>query len=1230
MNVSSAASTKNAHAHPPAYLHQISQLRTPLKQLYAVPRAHFLQLIHDYPKKAGLYFNLARTLDSKARITLLCKTELTVIKLFQKAVDLLTEEGSHSLTLAQAFKEARFYSLRGGHVDKIRKKFYLKMIANSSCPEQFYRALASIEDRYVRLNKIHKLSKGVIMSNFDLLMKGLEYDPLDDEAYVTLAVGSYWLDRALRMPKGSIVCWKQLLLQAIDINPNSSSALFSLACMIQHSNVLKMDEYSKKMFIPLNEKEFIELKSQDDLLEYIKDGKTVLRVRLLNGEVLSRTDLLIRLYQLSDGKEAFIKALDVVYKEQGFRIFVEELLSSSVTLELKWDMVFSIIEYIMMPWDRYKEGTSHLFRWVKEHAALALEKQILLAQDVNEGSKLYDANVSFETLNQTSLKELLDLIQKEPKRAALYCNLARKFHLLGYDSDDSLHEFGYKDSSQLFFTAIKLDPMNSYFYYYFVKNNNNEHREESVKIYLMAIDLNPKESFFYSDLAKHIPRYISLFDGKKFSQNKLIFEALSLNPRNDEAYTYLGKIAKKEAVILSTGEILTRQECYLKALEINPRNIEAYIYLFLHLVGGQENLETRAQESQTLRVEVQGNKLDPEDLLLQACQIQRKIFFNRVSTYDIYKTPEYLKFLKRLKESALPSTLKQYVYARTLNLLRNLRDDNYFSRNDYHYDQLVRELFNFFRHEERIPLAMDPTLYTTKKKYLMDVYQGLRFSSHAIPAILELIRQLHKEELIYKNRWPFALTSKKEFIIERMPQLNHHPLAYCYLADLMEKDESVMLTFVDVIEIEESFIMNKQKFSKRELYLKAIERIQKTPSQNPIDLDHYAMSYSSVAHDLEQDERITLLDGSLVSSEELCLKALKLDRKCALAYHILARNFHGSIELEGMSYQSKRDLYLQAIHASPYDPIAYYELGRTLQEKETVVLMNGVTLSKKKLYIRAIQLGIKNPHTYYEMGVMMNEKDQIYFPWNPSVTFIKGNLLAKAFELAPTHSFYLYKFTDYLLKRRKTAENLALTYSTIDSRYPFFPSLEPECSASSSKQSSDHQDCKRVKTEQEENRQMTSSKTELVAKTFSKTVETSETTGEIDLQNIDYYIAFFRKASCEASSIDDFWKGVSSLATVEYKGEHLSEQQFYIQFLKEYPNHPKAYEKLRSLLTEFCYEDDLDSSEEVSSSTDSEDSLNSNTSNNEEEDVSSDTLSNDELSSDEEENFHSGYEPLSQ
>ncbi|KAM9997183.1 hypothetical protein ACTFIZ_007947 [Dictyostelium cf. discoideum] len=153
---------------------------------------------------------------------------------------------------------------------------------------------------------------------------------------------------------------------------------------------------------------------------------------------------------------------------------------------------------------------------------------------------------------QTPVQDLLKAIKENLFYSALHVNLARKFDELGYENTDSLHQFGYKDINQLLFTAIKLDPI-SYVYYYLSQINDSSISDIREKFYLMAIHLNPKDGIFYSGLAKNT----------KMSQQQLLLHALSLNPKDDKAYIYLGRIARKQVISISSDEELNEKSVTL-------------------------------------------------------------------------------------------------------------------------------------------------------------------------------------------------------------------------------------------------------------------------------------------------------------------------------------------------------------------------------------------------------------------------------------------------------------------------------------------------------------------------------------------------------------------------------------------------------------------------------------------------------------------------------------------
>lgn len=82
-------------------------------------------------------------------------------------------------------------------------------------------------------------------------------------------------------------------------------------------------------------------------------------------------------------------------------------------------------------------------------------------------------------------------------------------------------------------------------------------------------------------------------------------KAIELNPRNDAAYTSLGRIYRNQ------GKYSQAEEAFKKAIELNPRNDEAY--LFLGWIYLEENNLLRAEESYKKAIE-----LNPENDKLYA------------------------------------------------------------------------------------------------------------------------------------------------------------------------------------------------------------------------------------------------------------------------------------------------------------------------------------------------------------------------------------------------------------------------------------------------------------------------------------------------------------------------------------------------------------------------------------------------------------------------------------
>ncbi|MGR3973258.1 MAG: hypothetical protein QRY72_01580 [Candidatus Rhabdochlamydia sp.] len=969
---------------------QLLDFQTSPHELYAIPLAQFLRVIQEYPEEPAPYFNLAKTTYSNDQVTVINRARLTPMDLLQKSMELLPEDELISLAYANALKYFSLGLSEDPLLNELQEKLYLKIMATHSDPRKLYTQLALVRKYHVDLEQIHELSFNQKLSNKELLFKAIEENAQDDEAYLALALGSYNLGQAIIMPDGMIACWKHLLLQALDINPNNPLTLLSLVWLMPASNQLALDERLLDPKNSLSREAYDTLRLDPNSLTYTEASPLTSKVTLFNGKVVDQADVIIELHAVD--QTFFFAALHMLnselIQEKEFNRVIKKILAISRDLSTQWNLVFATLEYLICGCSS-DEKSDQLLLWIEKHYEAALDKKIFSIH-CGKTEGFYASHASFDVICQTPVQDLLKAIKENRFHSALYVNLARKFDELGYESSNSLHQFGYKDINQLLFTAIKLDPKNSYAYYYLSQINDSNISDMKGKFYLMAIHLNPEEGAFYSGLAKNVRGSITFFNQTKMSQHQLLIHALSLNPNDDIAYTYLGRIARKQAISISSDEKLTEKKCYLKALELNPRNQQAYVLLFTVLNKAYEDNPMAADES----ILVNQKKMALEDLLFTACQIHPRLFSELIRYSRIYLSKKYLKFLEKLEHSTLPRAFKRGIYIRTQDFFKFFVGPDYETHEADNYVHLIKKIFSFFRHEEQMSLS-----HQVKKEYLIETYGNFLSHKRQIPYALELIQQLEPFEQMTLNYSSNVFVNKKEFILARISQLDHHPLAYTALADQLGDNEKVKI--------------EEQQFSKRELYLEAIRKIPAQTPYTPMDLGYYAISYSSLANHLDGDEDVVISDN-VWSRRKLCLKALELDHECALAYHVLAKNFQSPLQIQHIPYHSAQQLYLQAIKVTPHHPIPYYELGRTLKASEAVLLPDHHRYSQRQLYIRAIQLGIQDPHAYYQMGIMMSDQDQIYFPYNREKRLSKVNVLARALELEPSSHFYLYKLVDYL------------------------------------------------------------------------------------------------------------------------------------------------------------------------------------------------------------------------
>ena len=183
--------------------------------------------------------------------------------------------------------------------------------------------------------------------------------------------------------------------------------------------------------------------------------------------------------------------------------------------------------------------------------------------------------------------------------------------------------------------------------------------------------------------------------------------------------------------------------------------------------------------------------------------------------------------------------------------------------------------------------------------------------------------------------------------------------------------------------------------TKQDLYLKAIQLIW---LQAQLDL---AVTFNDLADSLPQGGKITLLDGTEMSKQDLYLKAIQLQPDLAVAYKNLADSLPlgGKIELLDGTEITKQDLYLKAIQLQPDFAVAYFELANLLPQGGKIELLDGTKMTEQDLCLKAIQLNPDLAVAYNHLGGML--------PLGGKITLLDGtemteqDLFLKAIHLMP-------------------------------------------------------------------------------------------------------------------------------------------------------------------------------------------------------------------------------------
>ncbi|MGR3974037.1 MAG: hypothetical protein QRY72_05680 [Candidatus Rhabdochlamydia sp.] len=989
-----------------------------LQTLFQIPRDEWLLALKKSPTHGSLYFNWGRTLSLKETVLMKGK-EFTKAKLLRKGISLLSLDEHICCSLANVLSEDFIYfekdvgedHNRNNALLEIQKELYLKAIEFNPEHASSSKGLGLIDSQ---LDVMYTLPNGERMKRSQLLFKSLELNPQDDEVYA--ALGRCAASGPLTLPNGITVCWKYLLLQAIDLNPHQVKALYFLYIMFNQSN-----QQQNRFSFLFNSKPALYNGS------YGRSYGNNLNIRLLNDHIMDKTELLIEIYKYDVNGYYFKKLLNQLVEIERYKL-IRRIPVIPMSFQLRWKLQALALGSLFFSGDSGKEAISHckkILLWLRKNHKFSFSWK----RNDSATSQFCDPKVSFEFIKNISLEYWLEMARKEPQSSGLYCNLARKFLSLGYGNHTSLHQYGYENIRDIFLKSLELDSKNGYVYFYLAETAQS--RNYLVELfYLMAIDLNPHESLFYSALVKHRCKHewsfkedvwIEFFDGTSLTLQNCLLKAFQLNPFNDQAYTYAGKVGEKIPFCIPTQTLITPEDYYLYALTLNPLNVDAYFFLaqllderrkkaqddhFPHDSLSQKITSFNAHQEEG--VLLKEKYLTKRDLLIEATQANLPQLLQLFSFYQITFSSLFYELIDEVRKRAIPRSIQHYFYAYVLDKSDQVNGNKLsFHQNPETIllakkilsDDIQFKIFSFFRSQENVLSIKKSPSVTTKQSYYLKKSMDYTQTHDAYKLSHLFYHFLHLSA--------DSLSDQKTIFLKKLIQDDSDEMGYIYLAYLLDHDETV--------------ILNEESLTRKALHLKALYIIDQ--HNHALKSTHHALILSSLAQLLEPNEEIELLDGSWMTKQTLCLKALEIDDECGLAYQVLSGIFQSSKVIpkviKGRYYLSANDLLLQAIALNPHLPDPYYKLGCCLREEESITLLNGTVISCKQLYMRAIQLGSFYPHAYYKIGTMMSDKEKIYLPWNPQIYWLKINLLVKALQLDPTSHFYLSRLIIYLKVKTK-------------------------------------------------------------------------------------------------------------------------------------------------------------------------------------------------------------------
>ncbi|MGR3912906.1 MAG: hypothetical protein QRY71_06365, partial [Candidatus Rhabdochlamydia sp.] len=647
-----------------------------------------------------------------------------------------------------------------------------------------------------------------------------------------------------------------------------------------------------------------------------------------------------------------------------------------------------------------------------------------------------------------------------PKYAEAYTHLACCLILEGNETVTFLNEEVYT-KKELCIKAIELNPQYTSAYFCLAVCLASSERIELLsgeiytkkKLYCKVIQLNPKEENAYSNLAIVLEKNetVELLSGEIYTKKDLYLKVAQLNPKKVSVYSDLATLLEEdETVELLSGEIYTKKDLYLKTLNLepgnsisdqarqylkdlyiqeierNPNNTERYFDLILVIQDDTILLKNGIEVDVTCCFKEALNS-DP----LCAVSSQFASHFFSVASHLLSKTesllPEFsstftmkdgLSRTRLLKEGA-SLTLKNGEVASAKALYQHALPFLSSGYLKHRGDQGVGDYLSL----REYTVLQDGIKFTKLLAYTY-AYQN----DPAKHILIKIGDALHPEQRIllngnlYDKRACYEeVSSHESMAISLVRQAESlYPHEYLRKQDLfyqaLNQAHQCSKNRLEAYTILARILSQYELIGVASKYLYMFGKDLKEHHHN----QEHNFSWSTESY-YENLDDLTASDTLYFSKkQEFLLTLLKYSPSCEEAYVALATSFQDALIIHEKSYASKEALYLKAIDINPEYSLPYFLLGKELfnQKIETILLLNGITLSCKQLFMRAIQLGTYEGGAYHLAALMMDDKEGILL-FDEKTILSRGDLFIRAFELDFTRVIDLKNFISYIKRRQK-------------------------------------------------------------------------------------------------------------------------------------------------------------------------------------------------------------------